>query len=171
MFNQYIIYNNTGLVPLHFRPPYGDCDDRVRAIANALGLRTVFWNQDSGDTSSPAPNSATAATVLSRIQSWFSLNTGFISLEHDFSPYTSAIGINAIKAIQSLGGSFTLKPQPVGQCVGLSQTQWYQYIAPGTSLGSGSTVTPGTPNKPNLSVNSGEKIFACLWIFVTAIMI
>ena len=31
------------------QPPYGDIDDRIRAIANALGLRTIIWTYDSND--------------------------------------------------------------------------------------------------------------------------
>jgi hypothetical protein len=42
-----IIYDNTnGLIPLIWRPPYGDVDNRVRAIAREVfGLTTVIWNQ------------------------------------------------------------------------------------------------------------------------------
>jgi len=32
-----------GVTPLTFRPPYGDIDDRVRAIALAMGMRPVIW--------------------------------------------------------------------------------------------------------------------------------
>ncbi|KAJ3122678.1 chitin deacetylase [Nowakowskiella sp. JEL0407] len=39
----------TGVVPLDFRPPFGDVDDRVRAIAKLLGLRVVLWNRDTMD--------------------------------------------------------------------------------------------------------------------------
>ena len=31
------------------QPPFGDVDDRVRAIAHALGLRTIIWKYDSND--------------------------------------------------------------------------------------------------------------------------
>jgi peptidoglycan/xylan/chitin deacetylase (PgdA/CDA1 family) len=33
----------TGVTPNTFRPPYGDLDDRVRAIAAAMGLRPIQW--------------------------------------------------------------------------------------------------------------------------------
>ena len=36
----------TGVTPTCWRPPFGDVDDRVRAIASELGLRTVMWNFD-----------------------------------------------------------------------------------------------------------------------------
>ena len=36
-----------GRLPRYWRPPYGDADNRVRAIAKELfGLQTVFWNQE-----------------------------------------------------------------------------------------------------------------------------
>jgi hypothetical protein len=38
MYTAAIIYNNTGLNPRYFRPPYGDIDDRVRAIVNGMLL-------------------------------------------------------------------------------------------------------------------------------------
>ncbi len=42
------------------RPPYGACNDRVRAIAKELGYRIVLWNVSSADTSP----SATVSRVI-----------------------------------------------------------------------------------------------------------
>ncbi|RKO83330.1 hypothetical protein BDK51DRAFT_2822, partial [Blyttiomyces helicus] len=49
-YTEAIIYQTIGKVPLFFRPPYGDNDDRTRAIVAAMGYRTVVWNYDSQDT-------------------------------------------------------------------------------------------------------------------------
>jgi len=38
-----------GVTPLCWRPPFGDVDDRVRAIAQQLNLTTVIWDQDTDD--------------------------------------------------------------------------------------------------------------------------
>ncbi|KAH9475005.1 Chitin deacetylase [Psilocybe cubensis] len=38
-----------GVTPTCWRPPFGDVDDRIRAIANGLGLRTILWEYDSQD--------------------------------------------------------------------------------------------------------------------------
>ncbi len=39
---------NGGRLPKYWRPPYGDVDNRVRAIAKGVfGLETVVWNQGS----------------------------------------------------------------------------------------------------------------------------
>lgn len=37
---------NGGRIPKFWRPPFGDVDNRVRAIAKGVfGLETVVWNQ------------------------------------------------------------------------------------------------------------------------------
>jgi peptidoglycan/xylan/chitin deacetylase (PgdA/CDA1 family) len=51
-----------GATPTCWRPPYGDVDDRVRAIAHALGLRTVIWQYHSNDWHEGS-NNVTAADV------------------------------------------------------------------------------------------------------------
>jgi len=38
-----------GITPTCWRPPYGDVDDRIRAIAKGLGLQTVLWTYNSND--------------------------------------------------------------------------------------------------------------------------
>ncbi len=39
----------TGHRPRFFRPPFGDIDNRVRAIAKAMGLLPILWNFDTGN--------------------------------------------------------------------------------------------------------------------------
>jgi chitin deacetylase len=43
-----LIHNSTGgRVPKFWRPPYGDADNRIRAIAKQVfGLDTIVWNQE-----------------------------------------------------------------------------------------------------------------------------
>jgi peptidoglycan-N-acetylglucosamine deacetylase len=43
----------TGERPTIFRPPYGAVNDQVRQVAASLGLRTVIWDADSLDWTSP----------------------------------------------------------------------------------------------------------------------
>ncbi|KAI9459535.1 carbohydrate esterase family 4 protein [Boletus coccyginus] len=38
-----------GVTPTCWRPPYGDVNDRVRSIAQLLGLRNIMWTYDSND--------------------------------------------------------------------------------------------------------------------------
>ncbi|WFD00156.1 hypothetical protein MYAM1_002903 [Malassezia yamatoensis] len=44
-----IIKDVTGITTRCWRPPFGDVDDRVRAIAAGLGLRTIIWSDDTDD--------------------------------------------------------------------------------------------------------------------------
>lgn len=46
---QRAVRNATGLLPTLFRPPYGDTDDAVRAVAREFGLTEVLWSIDTRD--------------------------------------------------------------------------------------------------------------------------
>ncbi|ORX83509.1 glycoside hydrolase/deacetylase [Basidiobolus meristosporus CBS 931.73] len=43
------LLNITGAVPAYIRPPYGEADDRVKAIFKAMGYHTLLWNMDTLD--------------------------------------------------------------------------------------------------------------------------
>ncbi|CAE6475949.1 unnamed protein product [Rhizoctonia solani] len=77
-----------GVTPRYFRPPYGDCDDRVRAIAKGLGMTPVIWSQGF-DTDDWSVNSGGVSTQLMEgynkmLETLPTLNTGVISLQHDW---------------------------------------------------------------------------------------
>ncbi|ORY80755.1 hypothetical protein BCR35DRAFT_331817 [Leucosporidium creatinivorum] len=90
-----IIYDLSGFVPAFWRPPYGDVDNRVRAIAKEVfGLTTVLWNEDSNDwcleedgTSDCASDEGPAddAALLTEMQGFAAMNKtpGLIVLEHE----------------------------------------------------------------------------------------
>ena len=40
------IFSIIGVTPLYWRPPFGDVDNRVRAIASQLGYKTAIWTQE-----------------------------------------------------------------------------------------------------------------------------
>ena len=40
-----VIKDVLGVTPLYWRPPYGDIDDRVRAISKAMGLEPIMWTR------------------------------------------------------------------------------------------------------------------------------
>ncbi|EPQ30263.1 uncharacterized protein PFL1_02379 [Pseudozyma flocculosa PF-1] len=103
-----IIYDLTGKVPMYFRPPEGDVDARVRAIAKEVfGLQTVMWNKDADDwclrqgTGTAQMDVCTTGvgkdqdSVVKEMESWAKATSkkGFISLEHE----TTDQAINAFK--------------------------------------------------------------------------
>ncbi|KAL3902086.1 MAG: hypothetical protein SGCHY_000120, partial [Lobulomycetales sp.] len=78
LYTESIIYETTGVAPLQLRPPYGDVDNRVRAIARALGFHITLWTNDSSDFMVPLP------TLLQTVASWYrNSGPGMITLQHD----------------------------------------------------------------------------------------
>jgi len=96
----------TGVTPLLFRPPYGDIDDRVRAIAKAMNLIPALWTSipddnelfDSNDWRvhggqvQPVANQQTFYATLAKSQN---LTTGFVVLQHDIYSESVDIAIGA----------------------------------------------------------------------------
>ncbi|EIW76113.1 carbohydrate esterase family 4 protein [Coniophora puteana RWD-64-598 SS2] len=85
-----IIHNSTGgRIPKYWRPPYGDSDMRVRAIAKEVfGLTTVIWNQDTNDWSLSEPVPLTTSTEIhANMTQWLTgpKTPGLVILEHELS--------------------------------------------------------------------------------------
>ncbi|GAA5902828.1 hypothetical protein JCM8208_006486 [Rhodotorula glutinis] len=102
---QAIFDHSNGIVPAFWRPPYGDADARVRAIAEEVfGLKLVGWNRDSNDWClNENPGSACAAYGLSgasdleaELRGWQTgaKSPGCIGLEHE----TGSLIVNAFIA-------------------------------------------------------------------------
>lgn len=87
-----------GYVPKYWRPPYGDVDNRVRAIAKGVfGLETVPWNQDTGDWAIGHDPAYTIDSVESAMTSWFTgtgginKSVGITVLEHELNNNTVGV--------------------------------------------------------------------------------
>ena len=54
------------------RPPFGDVDDRVRAIAWQMGMRTILWDEDTNDWNMPGPGGGNLqpSTVDGYFEGW-----------------------------------------------------------------------------------------------------
>ncbi|KAF8624775.1 hypothetical protein AX15_005665 [Amanita polypyramis BW_CC] len=108
-----------GVTPNMMRPPYGDIDDRVRAISIAMGLQPVMWSRispaatfDTGDF-----DIHSGITVVSQVlQNWENIignastrSTGFIVLEHDLFQQTVEVATGYILP-DAIAHQFTIKP-------------------------------------------------------------
>ncbi|KAH6567821.1 hypothetical protein BASA62_005878 [Batrachochytrium salamandrivorans] len=105
-----IIKEVIGVTPRFFRPPYGDIDDRIRAILLNLGLIIVEWNVDSQDADG-------ALDVAQQFQT--KANAGsdpVISLEHDLFATSEPQAGAALDAILAGSGKYT--PMPLDKCLG-----------------------------------------------------
>ncbi|KAL1919065.1 uncharacterized protein VTP21DRAFT_2446 [Calcarisporiella thermophila] len=148
------IKDTIGVTPVYMRPPYGDYDDRVRAIMKQLGYKTVIWTDgfDTQDWQIPA-GQVTTQQVIGNFSNWLpkiqSMQTGFIVLEHDLYPQTVQIAIQNIlpAAIQN-----KLQMMPVPQCIGDGSP----YLE---LLGQGNTTLPGGQKSGNPSSAPGGSTF------------
>ncbi|BEJ17020.1 hypothetical protein CspHIS471_0604210 [Cutaneotrichosporon sp. HIS471] len=84
----------TGVTPKCWRPPYGDVDNRIRAIAGFLNLTNVLWSDDTFDWQEGS-NNVTSETVVANYQKVFDkakageYNTyGAIVLNHEINNKT-----------------------------------------------------------------------------------
>ncbi|KAG5353445.1 Chitin deacetylase [Termitomyces sp. T112] len=88
-----VIKDVLGVTPNMMRPPYGDIDDRVRAICAAMGLTPVMWTRISPTATFDTDDfniHGGLSTVQQVLQNWeyiianaTTMHNGFIVLEHD----------------------------------------------------------------------------------------
>ncbi|KAH9487078.1 Chitin deacetylase [Psilocybe cubensis] len=121
-----VIKDVLGVTPNMMRPPFGDIDDRVRAISLAMGLIPVMWTRISPlatfDTDDFNVHSG-ATSVEQVLQNWGNIlsnvasrSSGFIVLEHDLFEQTVEVATGYI-----LPDALAHKPrftiQPVISCL------------------------------------------------------
>ncbi|THH15586.1 hypothetical protein EW146_g4923 [Bondarzewia mesenterica] len=155
----------TGVTPTCWRPPFGDVDDRIRAIANALGLQTIIWKFDSNDwrngvggvTPQDVDNNYMA--FINNASTGKFDTQGGIMLTHELNNFTMS---EAVKFYPQLKSAFSYLV-PVG--VALNKTQPYvetnyslptfeQYIA-GTISTNGSSNSSSSGSASQSKKNAG----------------
>ncbi|KAJ1330066.1 hypothetical protein BSLG_009767 [Batrachochytrium salamandrivorans] len=125
-----------GVTPRFMRAPYGDVDERVRAILKNLGMVIVAWNIDSGDAGG-------ATDVANQFKTKANAGgSGYISLEHDLFPKTEPQAAPALDAI--LAGSGGYKPMPVAVCLGQQAYDEGLWAKVGVAAPSGGITTGST---------------------------
>ncbi|KAF9201262.1 hypothetical protein BGZ49_008475 [Haplosporangium sp. Z 27] len=119
-----------GITPRCWRPPYGDVDDRVRAIAWQMGMVTVMWDLDTNDWNIPGDQSpggtVSYASVNATVAGWMEnrekgndTTTGHICLEHELSNSTIALAEYWLPTIQKL-----YQTMPATSCNNVAQPYW-----------------------------------------------
>jgi len=149
-----------GVTPTCWRPPYGDVDDRIRSIAQALGLRAILWQYDSNDWQVGTPLNVTVQTVDTNYQNLIAAaqngtfsNAGTIMLTHEINNFTMQ---EATKFYPQLKAAFKAIV-PVG--VGMNWTQPYletNYSLPSFSQYTAGQLTATGSASPSSSGKSGS---------------
>ncbi|CAG7849395.1 SubName: Full=Probable Chitin deacetylase {ECO:0000313/EMBL:CCA71793.1} [Serendipita indica DSM 11827] len=136
-----IIKDVTGVTPNTFRAPYGDIDDRVRAIGRAMGFTSIIWtgytnpqtNQlDNFDTNDwhIAAGTVSASGVIAAfeniLQSATLLNTGFIVLAHDLYQQSVDLAIGYILPDALARRNPQFKMMSIIECLGMPLANAYK---------------------------------------------
>ncbi|CAG8610508.1 352_t:CDS:2 [Paraglomus occultum] len=97
------VWQVTGIATRTIRPPYGDCDDRVRDIIRQLGYKLVLWDSDTQDYLSNSNPKFDLNWIAGNFTQWTSKDkgkTGHISLEHDLFPQTTLAAERAVPILK-----------------------------------------------------------------------
>ncbi|KIK60426.1 carbohydrate esterase family 4 protein [Collybiopsis luxurians FD-317 M1] len=159
-----------GVTPTCWRPPYGDVDDRIRAIANALGLQTIMWKYDSqdgdinGNTIVPDTVEANYNNFIQTAAQGAFNTTGAIILTHEIDNFTMSEAVKFYPQLKSVFQHIV----PVG--VSLNKTQPYvetnyslptfeEYVAgtltvDGSRVSNSSTSTSASQSSTSTSTSS-----------------
>ncbi|MCO5585407.1 hypothetical protein L7F22_039340 [Adiantum nelumboides] len=159
-----VIRQVTGVTPVTMRPPYGDIDDRVRAICKILGLTPIMWTSTS-DTMTYDTNDwrigagqVSAASVVGNftqiLNNSATLNTGYIVLEHDLYKQSVELATEVVLPM-ALAHSPKQTLEPIYQCLGLQLGDSYVETNRNVS-GSGGVASPGDTNPTSNSSSSGS---------------
>lgn len=150
----------TGVTPNTFRPPYGDIDDRVRAVAKVMGLTPILWTgvgEDEFDTEDwmipgGTANGTSSLAAFSRILDLAAnLTTGFCVLEHDLFQQTVEMAMGYFLPLASQR-SFNLKS--INACLGLPLSAVYIETA---SNSTGTTTTTTSAVGGTTASGTGKK--------------
>ncbi|CAL1696351.1 unnamed protein product [Somion occarium] len=129
-----VIKDVLGVTPQYWRPPYGDIDDRIRAISKAMDLTPIMWTRISPtatfdtDDFNVAGGLSSASQVLSNWQNILGnatmLDTGFIVLEHDLFAQSVDLATGYILP-DALAFEPKLKIEPVISCLNKPMSDAY----------------------------------------------
>ncbi|KAJ3010532.1 chitin deacetylase [Thoreauomyces humboldtii] len=144
LFTEALLVRITGVRPTMMRPPYGDVDDRGRAIIAALGYRLIMWSAayNSQDAEGLPVNESGLAT------NWTQPAPGFIALDHNTNSFSTNVTIEILKDVEKLivAGNEPITIKPVGQCLGISPYRALGNTASASSAAAAATATGS--NKP-----------------------
>ncbi|KZT23793.1 carbohydrate esterase family 4 protein [Neolentinus lepideus HHB14362 ss-1] len=163
-----IIKDVTGVTPNMMRPPYGDIDDRVRAICTAMGLTPVIWTRISATSTFDTGDYDIAGGITSVTQvlaNWENIlgnvsviDTGFIVLEHDLFQQSVDVATGYILP-DALAHKFTI--EPVVNCVNKPLSDAYietndNSTDPPLASGGSATLSSGAPGSAEATSKAGS---------------
>ena len=146
---------NGGRISKFWRPPYGDVDNRVRAIAKGVfGLETVVWTHDTADWNLESTPGYTVDSVTREATAWFSdKSQGINSLEHEVRVSQPEVFKRIYPHAKELGWE-------VGNVADTFGMPWYQNAQDGNSTVSKMDVAGAAPSGAAGSASSSASASA-----------
>lgn len=144
------------------RPPYGDIDDRVRAISLQMGLTPIIWTRVNGSSFDTfdwevAGGVVNADTVVARFKTIIDnsdkLNEGFIVLEHDLYQQSTSLAIDYVLPYALAKTNPKLTLQPIYQCLGQKLSDAYIETA-SNKTGAAATSTVDRGSSASSAINN-----------------
>lgn len=142
---------NGGRIPKYWRPPYGDVDNRVRAIAKGVfGLETVPWDKDSGDWAI-STGQYTRQGVDASMEGWLTgpKSPGLNILEHELNDNTINVFFDSFPKMISNGWN-------VRSVADAWNMDWYQNSKSNTGDVASMAVAGGAAATGSSSTNSSS---------------
>lgn len=151
-----IIKDVTGVTPRCWRPPYGDVDDRVRAIATGLGMSTNLWSSDTDDwqvaPQGTEPTASIKANYNSIIGEDYSQH-GNIVLTHEIDASTMELMIEMYPTIKQHFKYIV----PITACMNITNPYPEDLTYPNfASYIAGSIMPSGLPSADAIAVSSAS---------------
>ncbi|ORX51257.1 glycoside hydrolase/deacetylase [Hesseltinella vesiculosa] len=170
----------TGVTPKCWRPPYGDVDDRVRAIAAQMGMQTIIWDEDTDDWNMPGSGGGNLppSTVDGYFEGWIQARqngtdnvSGHIVLEHELNNATVTMAEKWLPQIQKV-----FRVVPVSQCHNVTHPYWETaFTYPTDANPNPNTTASGTPSasssKPSSSSSASTTTSAASTLTVSSALI
>ncbi|KAI8393561.1 uncharacterized protein BYT42DRAFT_551456 [Radiomyces spectabilis] len=150
----------TGVTAKCWRPPYGDVDDRVRAIAWQMGMTTVTWDLDTDDWNMPGSGGGhlSPSVVDGYFQGWIDSRangtdnaTGHVVLQHELNNSTVSMAEKWLPEIQKV-----FRVMPHNQCHNIQNPYWETNFVYPTNNGSSAAIPEQQNNNSSVPAASGE---------------
>lgn len=154
-----IIKDVMGVTTTCWRPPFGDVDDRVRAIAAGLGLRTILWSEDTDDWDVQPGGSSPRSKIVGNYQKIFDKGKNHeseIVLTHEIRSDTMQLFQDMFPQLKNSFNNII----PLTACLNVTQP----YIEDNISYAifsdfiKGNIVPKGLPDMDNMPINPDSKI-------------
>lgn len=139
------------------RPPYGDVDDRIRGIAQGLGLRTIMWSHDTNDYNIQPYGAQPTASIQANYQSIEAVGSspaaatgGIIVLQHELEDAVMSLAIAEYPNIKKNFKSIV----PVNTCLNITKPYYEDYTFPDFEDYVAGKIDPSPSGQSSIAIGS-----------------